>query len=153
MKLSVEQIREIADNLDAGLKCFYNLKTGEIKTLLNFDNWAGADMEPWKEEVMEIEENWNDYFEFKGFESHESFEIMADFADNIDNESLRQELFIALNRSKPFQNFKRIIDYSGKYRQRWFDYKEMRYIQWVEKQIDWENIRDSIQKDDSPNSN
>ena len=57
MKLSVEQIREIADNLDAGLKCFYNLKTGEIKTLLNFDNWAGADMEPWEEEVMEIEEN------------------------------------------------------------------------------------------------
>lgn len=50
MKLTDEQIREIADNLDAGLKCFYNLKTGEIKTLLNFDNWAGADMEPW--EVM-----------------------------------------------------------------------------------------------------
>jgi hypothetical protein len=31
MKLNDKQIEEIADNLDCGMRCFYNLKTGEIK--------------------------------------------------------------------------------------------------------------------------
>jgi hypothetical protein len=38
--------------------------------------------------------------------------------------------------AKPFRHFKRIIDDSGKYRQQWFDYKNLRYVQWVKKQID-----------------
>jgi hypothetical protein len=50
MKLTEKQIEEIADNLDCGMRCFYNLKTGEIKTLLNLDSWIGADEEPWEEE-------------------------------------------------------------------------------------------------------
>ena len=32
MKLTEKQIEEIADNLDCGMRCFYNLKSGEIKT-------------------------------------------------------------------------------------------------------------------------
>ncbi len=136
MKLTEKQIEEIADNLDCGMRCFYNLKTGEIKTLLNFNSWMGADEEPWEEEAEEIENNWPDYFEFIGFESHESFQIMEDFAESIDDKDLQNKLVNALNRSKPFQNFKWHIDKSGKYRQQWFDFKKMRFIQWVKKQID-----------------
>lgn len=73
MKPTEKQIEEIADTLDSGMRCFYNLKSGEIKALLNFDSWIGADKEPWEEELMEIDENRDDYFEFEGFESHESF--------------------------------------------------------------------------------
>lgn len=46
MNLTIKQIEEIAENLDCGTKCYYNLKTGEIKTLLNFDSWDDADEEP-----------------------------------------------------------------------------------------------------------
>jgi hypothetical protein len=136
MKLTEGQIEEIADNLDCGMRCFYNLKTGEIKTLLNFDSWIGTDEEPWEEESKEIDENWDDYFEFEGFETHESFRIMADFAERIDDPKLQGQLINALNRPKPFRNFKWQIDNSGEYRQQWFDYKKMRYIQWVKEQID-----------------
>ena len=136
MKLSEEQIEEIADNLDCGMRCFYNLKTGDIKTLLNFDNWIGADEESWEEEAKEIDENMDDYFEFEGFQTHESFRIMADFAERIDDPKLQGQLINALNRPKPFRNFKWQIDNSGEYRQQWFDYKKMRYIQWVKEQID-----------------
>ena len=34
MKPTEKQIEEIADNLDSGMRCFYNLKSGEIKTIL-----------------------------------------------------------------------------------------------------------------------
>ena len=136
MKLTEKQIEEIADNLDSGMRCFYNLKSGEIKTILNFDSWIGADEELWEEESKEIDENWGDYFEFVGFESHESFRIMADFAESVEDYRLQDKLIDALNKRKPFQNFKWQIDNSGEFRQRWFDYKKMRYIQWVKEQID-----------------
>ncbi len=136
MKLIEKQIEEIADNLDCGIRCFYNIKTGEIKTLLNFDNWIGADEESWEDESKEIDENWDDYFEFEGFDSNDSFKIMVDFAEKIDDTRLQNELINALNRPKPFRNFKWQIDNSGKYRQQWFDFKKMRYIEWIKEQID-----------------
>ncbi|MCK4346279.1 MAG: hypothetical protein KAX05_13430 [Bacteroidales bacterium] len=142
MKLTDQQIKEIADNLDSGMRCFYNKQTGIIKTVLNFDSWIGADEEPWEEELKEIDENWSDYFEFKGMTSRESFNLMADFAESIDNPRLQDRLFNALNKSKPFQNFKWQIDNSGEYRQQWFDFKNMHYIELVKGQIDNNNIID-----------
>ena len=127
MKLTEKQIEEIADNLDCGMRCFYNLKSGEIKTLLNLDSWMGADDELWEEETKEIEDNLEDYFEFTGFESQESFSTMADFAEEVDDKALQNRLINALNRKKPFQNFKWQIDNSGEHRQKWFDYKKMRF--------------------------
>lgn len=136
MKPTEKQIEEIAENLDCGMRCFYNLKTGEIKTLLNLDSWVGADDEPWDEISQEIDENWGDYFEFVAPESRVSFRIMADFAKNVDNKKLQDKLINALNRPKPFSNFKWHVDNSGEYRQQWFDFKKMRYIEWVKEQLD-----------------
>jgi len=67
---------------------------------------------------------------------------MADFAESIDNPRLQDRLINALNKSKPFQNFKWQIDNSGEYRQQWFDFKNMHYIELVKKQIDNNNIID-----------
>lgn len=135
-KLSEEQIEEITDNLDCGITCFYSLKTGGINTLLNFDSWIGADQEPWEEEAKEIDENLNGYFEFEGLGPQASFQIKAEFAQRIDDPKLQGQLTNALNRPKPFRNSKWQIDNSVEFRQLWFDYKKMRYIQWVKGQID-----------------
>ena len=139
MNLTDQQIIEIADNLEAGLNCYFNLKTGEIKTILNFDSWQGADEEPWEEDINEIEENWSDYYQFDGMESHESFRLMTDFVESIDDQKLKNRLLNALIKRKPFQNFKYEIDGSGEYRQQWFDYKKKHYIEWVKDQIDARN--------------
>jgi short-subunit dehydrogenase involved in D-alanine esterification of teichoic acids len=69
-------------------------------------------------------------------ESYESFEIMADFAENVDSRELRASLINALNKKHPFQNFKWIVDNSGLYRQKWFDFKNQRLIEWVEEKLD-----------------
>lgn len=139
MKFTELQIIEVADNLDCGMRCFCNLKSGEIKTVMNFDSWIGADEEPWEEEIRAIEENWTDFYEFEGMSSHDSFSIMADFTDTVDNRELQNKLINALNRSKPFRNFKCQIDNSGPYRQKWFDYKKMRFMELVKDQIDYLN--------------
>ena len=60
---------------------------------------------------------------------------MVDFTDLVDNSALREKLINSLYRSKPFRNFKWIIDNSGDYRQKWFEFKNQKYIEWVEKKI------------------
>jgi len=64
MKLTDQQINEIVDNFNSGMRCFYNFKPLEIRTDLIFDNWIGADEEPLEEDLKGIEENWEDYYEF-----------------------------------------------------------------------------------------
>jgi hypothetical protein len=118
------------------MRFYFNLKTGDIRTLPNFDDWLGADEEPWKDEIKEIDEAGDDYLEFEGFETHESFQIVVDFAERIEEPKLRDELIKILNRPKPFQNFKWQIDRFGVYRQQWFDFKKMRCVNWVKEQID-----------------
>jgi len=135
IRLTGEQIKEIADNLESGMMSYYNTMTGEIKSVINTENWLDADMEPWEDEIEAIEENWDDYIEFDNLETHEAFEIMKDFAESVDDVRLQEKLFLALNKSKPFRNFKWVIDNSGEYREMWFDYKRARYIQTVKDQI------------------
>jgi hypothetical protein len=141
MKLTEEQIREIAENLDLGMRCFYHLKSGEIETTPDFNeaDWFGHDTEPWQETLDKLDENWGDYFEFEKMTSRESFGIMADFAETVDDQKLQDRLFKALNKSKPFRNFKWEIDNSGEYRQIWFDFKDQRLIEFVKGQIEQHN--------------
>jgi len=136
MKPSEELIKEIADNLDCGMKCYFNIKSGELRTIINMDSWELAEEEPWEEDINEVEKNREDYFEIEGMSSHESFNLMVDFADSIDNLKLKERLIKVLNRPKPFKNFKWEIDNSGEYRQHWFDFKKMRYIHLVNEQIE-----------------
>ena len=138
MTLTEEQIKEIAENFDIGMRCFYPLKNGEIKTTPDFldGDWIDQDTEPWQETLDKLDENWGDYFEFEKMTSNESFEIMTDFAETVDNQNLQDRIFKALNKPKPFRNFKWEIDNSGEYRQKWFDYKNQRMIEFVKTQIE-----------------
>jgi|SRR5665647_974966 len=136
IKLTKDQIKEVAEQLDCGFKCYVNKENGTLQSVINFDNWGGGDEEPWADVIKELEENWDKYIEVDGMESRDSFKIMADFAENVDSVDLRETLIKSLNRKHPFQNFKWVIDNSGPYRQKWFDFKNQRYIEWVEDQLE-----------------
>ena len=144
MNIPEEKINQIADLLDFGLRVFYNLKTGEIKDIMVIDNWIDSGLIEKGEnpdDTEEIDKNRADYYEFENLDSYKSFQIMVDFAESVEDERLRNKLIDALNRSKPYRNFKTIIDYSGPYRNEWFIFKKSRYIEWVKKQIDLKNSK------------
>ena len=140
MKLTKQQIIDIADNLDCGIKSYIHLKTGKIINIIDIESWEDAAEDFEEEDRNEIEENSDDYFEFEKMSSHTSFTIMEDFIQTIDNTSLQEKLVQVLQRPKPFGNFKWEIDNSGKYRQQWFDYKKERFIGYVEGLIEGFNV-------------
>ena len=140
IKLTKQQIKEIASELDCGMRCFIDKETGTIKTVLNFESWQGGDRESWEDVLSDLEGNWDKYIEVDGMESRDSFELMADFAESVDSIELRNSLINALNKRHPFKNFKWVVDNSGQYRQKWFDFKDQRLIEWVEDQLDHLNL-------------
>jgi hypothetical protein len=97
---------------------------------------AYTDTECWQEDIDEIEENYSDYFVIEKMNSTEAYKIMEGFTESLEDNPLYNKLINALNRRKPFQNFKWIIDNSGEYRQKWFDYKSKYYISWVKEKIE-----------------
>ena len=66
--------------------------------------------------------------------------MLANYAEGVNDEELQKRLFQALNRPKPFRNFKWIIDNSGEFRQKWFDHKTLQYKKWVKEQLDDHNF-------------
>ena len=129
-----EQIKEIAEQLDCGFRAFYHKNTGELIFVPNNDQ-HDMDTSAWTKELKRLENNFMDYCEIDAMESGDSFQVMVDFTEQLVATKLKEKLVKALNKKKPFREFKFVIDNSGKHRQEWFDFKNKRYYEWTEQQL------------------
>jgi hypothetical protein len=135
MLLSETQLREIADLLLCGELCFVHKANG---TIVHFPKEVDLFMDeedPWQDIKDNIDQDLDHYIKFEPMDSTQSFEVMREFVALVESDSLRQQLTQALNRVKPFANFKYIIDNSGEYRQQWFDFRLEQNVLWVEEQL------------------
>lgn len=140
MKLTDKHIRQIAEELECGMICFFHKESGEIA--YHPDPLSPYfDPEPWEEIMDKIEEDSDNYIRFDNMDSSRGFRVMEDFALSIDDEHFREVLLRCLSRSKPFRNFKYQID-SSDYRQDWFDFRTQAYVNWVKEQIPLEEEGD-----------
>lgn len=139
IQISEMQIEEIAEELDSGLKCFYNFRTKKLKFIIDSnDPWDMTEEEGLK--LAEIEKNPVDFFEIERMDSGTSFLVMEEFTEEVSDEKFRNRLINALNRPKPFRNFKFEIDGNSSYRQKWFDFRNQKMIDWVKNQIEGFNF-------------
>ena len=129
-------IKEIAQELDCGNDCFYNIKTDEIIAIPNFSIISDdeAFMECFGADLKKVKKNKADFIKIEVLESFESFKIMERFIGQISDAQLKSELENILQNRKPFQNFKNRIDNSDK-RQEWFDFKENELEKIVETEL------------------
>jgi len=137
MKVTSKQINEIAQLLETGMKVYLNKDTLEFESVLSWDDMT--DPEPWDEIIRKIENEWRDVMIFEKFESRDSFQIMEDFVDEIDDLKLKEDLIKILTRKSPFANFKAEIETSA-YRQKWFDFRTMKHEEYVKRQMADESI-------------
>lgn len=131
MTLNDQQVKEIAGQLDCGFRVFVHKHTGALVSIPYLDNNPYAEESFYKEELRHLKKHYREYLEITGPQSHDRFEVMTSFTEQLDNEEVKGQLFEALNKRKPFQEFKRVIDSSGPYRQLWFAYKEANLKKWV----------------------
>tara|TARA_B100002049_G_scaffold216729_1_gene182835 strand:+ start:92 stop:532 length:441 start_codon:yes stop_codon:yes gene_type:complete len=142
IKPDLNIIKEIAQELDCGNECYFNQKTNELICLPNADLMATAGedyyKEMFREDFKKIESQKKDLIKFEVLESFESFKIMEDFKNQVEDDKFERDLERALNRRKPFQNFKNLIDNSD-YREKWFQFKQKEIEKIVIKNIERNN--------------
>lgn len=137
-------VHEIADSLQAGLICFLNPDNLEVESIPERLAYDPEEFEMSTGETFESaginHENWPRCVEIEPMDSHESFQIMEYFIDEISDKNLQEKVIKALNKPKPFANFKRLVEYSD-YRQQWFDFrmKQYEYYVWNDIQMHFES--------------
>lgn len=128
-----EVLKDIAEELDMGMVCFYHLQTGAVESIPDADNSEMDDPELWRETIDKVEDDYDNYLRFEPMGSRESFLIMTDFVEELPAGKERYRLADALERPKPFQQFKnRLHDYPTLLEQ-WYAYKLQRYIAYVKR--------------------
>jgi ribosomal protein L11 methylase PrmA len=129
-------IKGIAQELDCGFDCYYNLKTDVIIAIPSFSQFSDEEdfKEAFRDSLEEIEKHKKDFIKLEVLESFESFKIMERFVEQLSDKKLQSELENVLANKKPFQNFKYLIDQSD-YRQDWFDFKLKELEKIVESQL------------------
>ncbi len=130
-----DNIKEIAEQLDCGFRAFIHKKTGQLLFVPDNNNYPDIDLDSWDEELEQIENNFTDYYEIDKWTSDEAFETMSEFADQLTDSNLQNRLFDALRKNKPFREFKSVIDNSGDFRQKWFDFIKKWQQDFVERQL------------------
>ena len=135
MNLPKEQIQEIAELLLSGFICFVNKTNGSIESFYRDTDLLTGEEDPWQEVKDKIDKDFTNYIRCEPMDSYQSFSVMKDFTATVESGQLSEKLIHALNRPKPFGNFKYTIDYSGEYRQKWFDFRLEKNIQWVTEQL------------------
>ena len=137
------RIKEIADSLNADFRCFIHPETGEFAEYPDFSdayantgdffsNFDEDERDAEEAKYEEIELNWH---ELVPMDSRESFEVMQDFAQQVGDRRVQERLLRALERKRPFANFKDEVDDAGPYRKKWFEFKAQRTQVWVREQL------------------
>ena len=110
VSIPTEIIKEIAEYLDAGMKCFYHIHTGDLKDYPDkLKGYVGFDEEIWQESMDKVENNYHEYLNFEGMESHQSFRIIQAFISDITDAKTQQRFEDAISYRNPFQNFKQLL--------------------------------------------
>ena len=87
-------INEIAQQLDCGNECYFNQKTKELICIPNADLMAMGDEEYYKEvfkdDLKKVKSQKKDLIKFEVLESFESYKIMEDFKNQINEIILKK---------------------------------------------------------------
>jgi hypothetical protein len=78
--LTIEKAKEIAEELEMGLRCFVNRETLELVFVPDVDEFSGFDIDVFDVDLKKIENNTDAYFEIEQPTSSDTFGIMSDFA-------------------------------------------------------------------------
>lgn len=124
-------IAAAANALQTGEVCFINKDTLEIESIFKDLLMSPEEYEDATGEKLILKhENWDNYHEIYPLDSDDSFKIMEGFISQVKEKSMKSLIIDTLENSKPFANFRRLIDNSN-YREQWFEYRFKKTQQFI----------------------
>ncbi len=129
-------VHTIADSISAGFTCHLNMDSLEVE-----DYPANVNPEEWEASTGEIfvagskHLEWQNLLSFEPLDSRDSFRIMENFVEQLDNDKVQNTLIDILNKRKPFAHFNSYI-HNSKYREDWFKFRITALEKHVREMID-----------------
>src|SRR5687767_6234613 len=114
------------------MRSFINMDTLEVDIHAGEDHFSFGDVEDTAREVMD---NPDKFLPVEALSSSESFRVMEAFIETVKDKRLQRSLINALERKRPFANFKYIIDNSS-VRETWFQFRDEAYMNIAKEWID-----------------
>lgn len=138
LTLSEKEVEKISGLLLKGMICFYQIDTKKIHHMPDDEDYFNYDLTPEEEDVLdEIDDNPDNFAEFTKMEPHQEHQIMETFTERqVKERSFQDELFNALSKPKAATGFKFLMDSSGKYNEKWKEFRLSKYKDWVKEQVD-----------------
>lgn len=113
---------------------FLNLETGEIAIV--FDESVSGEIN--EEFAQDMEGHPEKYRRIEPIFSGQAFDVMVEFVESLAESKAKQRLGDALNRRRPFRNFKDTLHYFPEIREDWFRFQEQAYkqfaLQWLHRE-------------------
>ena len=137
ISIAPEKLKEIAQELDMGMICYYHIATGELESIPDeLKGHAGYETEFWEDNIKKVKANRKRYIRFEGMESNESFNLMETFVQQMEDDTTRRRFEDAITFKKPFQNFKQLLYQYPELQQQWYQFKDEQYLLCVQRQLE-----------------
>jgi len=132
-------VKEVADSINAGMVCYINKDTLAFEYIPEaFINGEFEDVDDTFQKILDqIEIAWEHTIQIEPPGSNIGYNIMAKFTEKkVNDSSLKLQLENALNRKKPFRNFKNIVE-SSPLRENWFEFKQKEMEKYVWEELEY----------------
>ena len=124
IKITNRKIEEMAQRFGGIEVVLINIKTGEIKYLMDLDKMYIEDYEGLiQKEYDKIAAEKEDWIRLKNMNSKEEFQIMESFIPKVRTKKIRDQLLVALSGYQPSRTFKDQIHQMALERDEWFEHR------------------------------
>jgi hypothetical protein len=125
--------REVAEAMSMNnMRSFINMETLEVDIHAGKDHFFFEDEEDTAREALA---NPDKFLAIEPLSSSDSFRVMEAFTETVNDKGLQRNLIRALERKRPFANFKFVID-NSLIRQTWFQFRDEAYMNIAKEWID-----------------
>ena len=129
--LSEADLNEAATAIRRGMEVYVHREHGRMLIADDPERNVRADPEVFEAVMQDVSTNAESYVHIPRMEAPAALKIMADFTDRVRNQELWQALTYALKRPRPFYTFKGELTKFPKNYEKWREFRQTRYRQYV----------------------
>lgn len=134
-QLNEHDIEEAATAVRRGMDVYIHRAHGRMLIADDPERNVRADPEVFEAIMQDVSTDPDAYVHIERMPAAEAIQIMSAFTDRVRNQELWQALSYALKRPNPFQNFKGELRRYPKNYERWRQFRQVRYVDYVKKTI------------------
>jgi len=138
IQLTEQDLFEAATAIRRGKEVYVNRNHGRMLIADDPERNVRADPEVFEAVMQDVSTDPDAYVHIERMSAPEAIKIMAAFTDRVRNQELWQALSYAIKRPNPFQNFKAELNRFPKNYERWRQFRQKKYSEYVKETLEKE---------------